>query len=87
VGATRRDILRQFLSESIMLAMSGGVLGVLVGWGVARGVATVSPLPARITWWSVVLAVGLGAGVGVLFGVYPAQRAATLDPITALSAE
>ena len=76
VGATRRDIERQFLAEAVMLAMSGGVLGVLVGWGVAgSGVATASPLPARITWWSVALAVGLGAGVGVLFGVYPARRA------------
>ena len=87
VGATRRDIERQFLAEAIMLAMAGGVLGVLVGWGVAEGVAAASPLPARITWWSVVLAVGLGAGVGVLFGVYPARLAAKLDPITALRAE
>jgi putative ABC transport system permease protein len=87
VGATRRDILRQFLAESIMLAMSGGLLGVLVGWGVARAVAALSPLPASITLWSVVLAIGLGAGVGVLFGVYPARRAAMLDPITALTAD
>ena len=87
VGATRRDILRQFLSEAIMLAMSGGLLGVLVGWGVAQAVAMTSPLPARITLWSVVLAILLGAGVGVLFGVYPARRAAMLDPITALSAD
>jgi putative ABC transport system permease protein len=87
VGATRRDIERQFLAESIMLATSGGVAGVLVGWSVAQIVAAVSPLPARITAWSVVLAVLLGAGVGVLFGVYPARRAAMLDPIVALGAE
>jgi putative ABC transport system permease protein len=60
---------------------------VLVGWGVARAVAALSPLPASITLWSVVLAIGLGAGVGVLFGVYPARRAAMLDPITALTAD
>jgi putative ABC transport system permease protein len=87
VGATRRDIQRQFLSESIMLAMAGGLTGVFVGWAVAQGVAVLSPLPARITPWSVVLALFLGAGVGVLFGVYPARRAAMLDPIVALGAE
>jgi len=60
VGATRRDIQRQFLSESIMLAMAGGVTGVFVGWAVAQGVASLSPLPARITPWSVVLALVVG---------------------------
>ncbi len=59
----------------------------LGGWGFSALVAAVSPLPARVTWWSVLLAVMLGAGVGVLFGVYPASRAAKLDPITALRAE
>lgn len=87
VGATRRDIERQFLSEAVMLATAGGALGVLAGWAVAQGVATMSPLPARITWWSVLLALVLGAGVGVLFGVYPARQAARLDPIAALRNE
>jgi putative ABC transport system permease protein len=87
VGARSRDIERQFLAEAIALATCGGVLGVLAGWAFAELVAAVSPLPARITGWSVMLAVALGAGVGVLFGVYPARRAARLDPITALRAE
>src|ERR1035437_1429248 len=87
VGARSRDIERQFLAEAIVLATTGGVLGVLSGWGFAELVAAVSPLPARITGWSVLLAVTLGATVGVLFGVYPARRAARLDPITALRAE
>ncbi len=87
VGATRRDIRRQFLVEAVALASLGGVVGVLVGWGAATLVATVSPLPARVTLWSVGIAMALGAGAGVLFGVYPATRAARLDPINALRAE
>ena len=87
VGARSCDIERQFLAEAIALATCGGVLGVLAGWAFAELVAAVSPLPARITGWSVMLAVALGAGVGVLFGVYPARRAARLDPIAALRAE
>jgi putative ABC transport system permease protein len=87
VGATARDIERQFLVESIALSALGGVLGVLAGWTMATAVAAASPLPARVTTWSVVLALALGAGVGVLFGVYPARRAARLDPVTAMRAE
>jgi putative ABC transport system permease protein len=87
VGARSRDIERQFLAESIALSMLGGVLGVVLGWSLAEAVAAVSPLPARISAWSVLVAVLLGATVGVIFGVYPARRAARLDPITALRAE
>ncbi len=87
MGARGRDIRRQFLAESIALAFTGGLTGVIVGWGMAALIATVSPLPARITAWSVAVALSLGAGVGVLFGVYPATRAARLDPIAALRAE
>jgi putative ABC transport system permease protein len=87
MGARGRDIRRQFLAESIALAFIGGLMGVLVGWGMASLVAFASPLPARITTWSVMVALSLGAGVGVIFGVYPATRAARLDPIDALRAE
>ncbi len=87
VGARSTDIERQFLAEAVTLAILGGILGVVAGWGFAELVAAISPLPARITWWSVALAVALGATVGVIFGVYPARRAARLDPITALRAE
>jgi putative ABC transport system permease protein len=87
LGARRRDIRAQFVAEAVMLAATGGVGGVFVGWGLASLVALASPLPARVTAWSVALAVALGAGIGVLFGVYPATRAARLDPVAAMRAE
>lgn len=87
VGARSRDIEWQFLVETIMLSALGGLIGVLTGWAFAFLVSVVSPLPARITWWSVALALTLGAGVGIIFGVYPARRAARLDPITAMRSE
>ena len=87
VGARARDIERQFLAEAVTLSIAGGIVGVLAGWGFAEFVAAASPLPAKITAWSVVLALVLGAGVGGVFGVYPARRASQLDPITALRAE
>jgi putative ABC transport system permease protein len=87
LGATRSNIRNQFLVEAIVLASLGGILGVVGGWTLAQLVATVTPLPARVTAWSVAAAMGLGAGTGILFGVYPATRAARLDPITALRQE
>jgi len=87
LGATRRDIRRQFLAESVTLTALGGVLGLLVGIALAGVVAAASPLPARVTAWSVAVALALGASVGIVFGVYPASRAAQLDPIEAMRAE
>ena len=87
LGARRRDIQRQFLVEAVMLSLLGGMIGIAGGAGLAQLIATVSPLPARVTLWSIGVALALGAGTGILFGVYPASRAARLDPITALRQE
>ena len=87
LGATRRDIRRQFLAEAVTLSLAGGALGLLAGAAMAGLIGAISPLPARVTPWSVAVALGLGASVGVVFGVYPATRAARLDPIVALRAE
>jgi putative ABC transport system permease protein len=87
LGATRADIRRQFLIEAVVLTTLGGIQGVAGGWILATAVSNFTPLPARVTLWSVAVALALGAGAGILFGVFPATRAARLDPITALRAE
>jgi putative ABC transport system permease protein len=87
LGARRRDILRQFLVEAAMLSTAGAAVGVAVGIGLAGAVAAFTPLPAAVAPWSILVGVALGAGVGIVAGVYPASRAARLDPIAALRHE
>jgi len=87
LGAKRRDIVWQILTESTTLSMVGGLLGTLFGFGVAMVVATFTPIPARLEPWSVPLGLGMTAVVGMFFGLYPAIRAASLDPIEALRKE
>jgi putative ABC transport system permease protein len=87
LGARRRDILMQFMIESATLSGAGGVVGVALGLALAALVTAVSPLPARVSPGSIVLGLALGIGVGLAAGVYPAWRAARLDPIVALRSE
>ena len=87
LGARRRDILAQFLVESATLSTIGAAIGIGLGVAMAAVIRAASPLPTTVAPWSVLVAVALGAGVGVLAGVYPASRAARLDPITALRSE
>ncbi len=87
VGARRRDILLQFLAEASTLSLLGAALGILGGLGLARLVAALTPIPAEVSGWSLLLAIALGLVVGVASGMYPAYRAARLDPIVALRFE
>jgi putative ABC transport system permease protein len=87
LGARRRDVLWQILTESITLSTFGGMLGTGLGFLAAYVTSQLTPLPATVEPWSVALGVGMTAAVGLFFGMYPAMRAAALDPIEALRRE
>jgi putative ABC transport system permease protein len=87
LGARRRDIVWQILTESVTLSVLGGVAGTFIGFVVAVIISKVSPLPAAVQFWSVAIGIGITAVVGLFFGLYPAMRAARLDPIEALRRE
>ncbi len=87
VGAKRKDILRQFLIEAIVLSCVGGVIGMLLGFILAWFVSQVVNLPAAVTWWSILLGFGFSVLVGIFFGWYPASRAASMDLVQSLHCE
>ncbi len=87
VGASNRNILLQFLFESVVLALIGGIIGIVFGILLAKLISAVSPLKAAVALWMVLLGFGFSAAVGIFFGIYPAHRAAGLNPIEALRYE
>jgi putative ABC transport system permease protein len=87
VGATQRDILRQFMLESVIQCIAGGIAGISMGFLVALLLRTYTPFPASVQTWVAVLGVFLSSGVGLFFGIYPAIRASRLDPVVALRSD
>ncbi|MBL8169121.1 MAG: ABC transporter permease [Acidobacteria bacterium] len=87
LGARRRDILRQFLVESTIQALVGGATGVSIAWGLSKLVSTFTPIPTALPMLAVAVALLVSGGVGLIAGVYPAWRAASLDPIKAMRAD
>ncbi len=87
VGAKRRDIMWQFLVESIVVSGVGGVIGMIAGIGIAFVIAAATPLPAAAPIWAILLGLSFSTSVGLFFGIYPAAKAAGLDPIVALRYE
>ena len=87
IGARRGDILKQFLAESTMLSLFGGAIGISIAYALAKLVAVLTPVPTALPWLAVTVALFVSASVGLVSGVYPAWRAARLDPIEALRAE
>jgi putative ABC transport system permease protein len=87
VGATQRDILRQFILESVMQCIAGGLMGISLGFLLALALRTYTPFPASVQSWVALLGVCLSSGVGLFFGIYPAVRASRLDPVVALRSD
>jgi putative ABC transport system permease protein len=88
IGARRSDIIIQFLSEAVVLTGLGGLIGMLFGWGVSRLVRAAMPsLPTMVPLWAAGLGIAVSVGIGVFFGIWPASKAARLDPVEALRYE
>jgi putative ABC transport system permease protein len=87
LGARRREVLFQFLTEAAVLTSVGGLLGIVLGSALGLGVHLLTGFPVSLPLWSFALGIGFSATVGIIFGMYPAIRAARLDPIEALRYE
>jgi putative ABC transport system permease protein len=87
MGATKKNIMQQFLIEAVILSLLGGLIGIFIGYALAMGITLFSEWETAVSLWSVILSFGVSSGVGVLFGYYPAKKAAELNPIDALRYE
>jgi putative ABC transport system permease protein len=87
LGATNSVVLWQFLLEAVLLAIFGGAVGIAIGLGIAKIIEIAAHLKAAAPLWTILLGFGFSAGVGIFFGIYPASRAAKLNPIEALRYE
>ena len=87
LGARRQDILLQFLIESATMSLAGGVIGVIAGISVAKIITLLIAFPSEVEVWSILVSLFVATAVGLFFGVYPASKAAQLDPIVALRSE
>ena len=87
LGARRHEVLFQFLAEAVVVTSIGGILGILIGSGVALAIHLATGFPVSLPWWSFAIGIGFSAGVGIFFGMFPAVRASRLDPIEALRYE
>ncbi|MCD6246172.1 FtsX-like permease family protein, partial [candidate division WOR-3 bacterium] len=87
IGAKKRDILWQFLIETITISVIGGLVGILAGIGLGKLISVASHLPFAVAAWSVLTAFFVSAGVGIVFGILPARKAANLNPVEALRYE
>jgi putative ABC transport system permease protein len=87
VGARRRDILFQFLIESAVISGTGGLVGILLGLSLAKIVSAATSLPSTVDPVSIIVAIAMSTSIGLFFGIYPANRAAKLNPVEALRSE
>ena len=87
IGAKRMDVLAQFLIEAVIICLIGGGVGIVLGIGIAFGVASIQGWQYVMPVYAITLGIGVSAAIGLFFGIYPAQKASRLDPVVALTKE